>query len=252
MMKNNRNFSTSSASVATKKTMITSIPTYKEWEKSVKIFRDEQSAEESDHAGLKLIVRDDISPLLPREKLEDKDFMAKVGFYLGLKDKKALNEARQSYLLSLQADLLAEARDLESRDRKAHSLRIRQIKGVFVYEPTPMYQLDPNTRELILDKSGQPIPIIGKDGQPLTRMSRVREAPVGNQREGRFKMLENGLVTEIIIEQTEVLYPGLSEINEILLKVKKALEKEVGRPLKANLAERDSNLAAKFAELFGK
>jgi hypothetical protein len=250
MMKNNRNNFSAPSSVTTKKTMITSIPSYKEWEKSVKIFRDEQSAEESEHAGLKLIVRDDITALIPQDKLNE-EMKGKIGFYLALKDKKALNEARQSYLLSLQADLLAEARDLESRDKKAHGLRIRQIKGVFVYEPTPMYQLDPNTRELILDKSGQPIPIIGKDGQPLTRMSRVREEPVGNQREGRFKMLENGLVTEIITEQTEVLYPGLSEINEILLKVKKALEKEVGRPLKATLAERDGNLAAKFAELFG-
>ena len=232
--------------------IITSIPSYKEWEKTVKVFRKESEAADSEHDGLRLIVRDDISHLLTPTQRADANLMERVNLYVALLDKKALNEARQSYLLNLKGELLNEVRSLKmDQNKKAHNLRIRAIEGEFVYEPAPMYKQDPRTRQLILDADGKPQPILSGNGEPVTRMSKVREEPKGGQTEGRFRMKQDGLVTEIIIEQTESLHPGWRKLNDMISVVKKSLEKEVGHPLKASMMERDDSLSDKFAELFG-
>jgi len=241
---------TQNNSKSSSRTTIVSIPSEKEWRKGVRVFQSENDAEKSDHDGLKLVVRDKVSGNLSREQLMNAELMAKVAMLNDLEIERALNEARQSYLLALKADLLQEARDLKAENPKAHALRIRQIKGMFKYEPMPIMMTDPHTDQLILDKDGKPQPVIGADGTPIMKMRQVREAPKPGQDEGKFIMLEDGLVTDIICEQTEVLYPGRKALDEMISVVRKALEKEIGRPLKANLAERDNTLADKFRALF--
>ena len=231
-------------------TTITSVPGRAAWEKTVHVYRSEEETEKSDFSGQKLIVRDDVTSLLSQKLLNDEEFMGKVTMYLALLDKRAINEARQRFILTMKSDLLEEVKNLKHLDRKAHSLRIRQIEGKFTYALAPLYKLDPQTRRRLLDADGQPIPVMDTAGVPVQHMEKVRMEPKDGQNEGRFLMEEDGIITDIIIEQTEGLYGALKRLNEMISVVKRALEAEVGRPLKASLAERDDTLEAKFRALF--